>query len=100
MEFEIGSRQFRVAKMNAIEILAINSQVGLDTVEEAEKFFNLILERVEVNCADKWLPVKEKNRNVYYPEGIENDVETIQKIIGTFMKDFLKPVFQKSNEST
>lgn len=99
MKFTIGSHEFRVAKMNAVEVLALNSQVGLDTVEEAEKFFNAILERVEVKCGDGWLPVKEKGRSVFYPAGIDEDVQTIQTIVGTFMRDYLKPVFQKSNES-
>lgn len=95
---DIGTNTFRVKKMNAIEALALRTASSIENPKEAQKFFNEILERLEVQIADKWLPVKEKNVEAYYPAGIEDDVATIQKIVDFFMTDFLKPLFMKSAE--
>ena len=98
-EFKIthSSETFRVKKMNAIEALALQSQIDFDSVESTEKLYNAILERLEVKVNDQWLPVKEKGRNIYYPDGIENCVNVIQELIHHFLYDYLKPLFQKSN---
>lgn len=95
---DIGTNTFRVKKMNAIEALALRTASSIENPKEAQKFFNEILERLEVQIADKWLPVKEKNVEAYYPAGIEDDVATIQKLVDFFMTDFLKPLFMKSAE--
>lgn len=95
---DIGSNTFRVKKMNAIEALALRTASSIESTKEAQTFFNEILERMEVQIADKWLPVKEKNVEAYYPAGIEDDIMTIKTLVDFFMKDFLKPLFTKSAE--
>lgn len=97
-QIDIGSNTFRVKKMNAIEALALRTASSIESTKDAFKFFNEILERMEVQVSDKWLPVKEKNVEVYYPAGIENDVSTIQALVDFFMTEFLKPLFTTSAE--
>lgn len=91
-EIEIKGKTYRVKQMNAIEVLAIRSQYDFDTYESTYKLFNTALERMEVKCGDKWLPVKEKGKNVYYPANVENDMETIESLISKFT-DYIKEVF-------
>ena len=95
---DIGANTFRVKKMNAIETLALRTASNIDDTKSAQKFFNEILERIEVQVADKWLPVKDKTVDAYYPAGIEDDVDAIQQLINFFMTSFLHPVFTKSAE--
>lgn len=95
---ELNGCTFRVRKMNAIEALALKTASSLDNTVAAMTFFNDVLERLEVSVADKWLPVKEVGRDIYYPADIENDGETIKKLVEFFMNEFLKPFFTKSAE--
>ena len=99
--FNIPNRKenFRIKKMNAIQTLAIRSQIDFDNVKAAEKFFKLALENIEVEIAGSWLPVKTENREVYLPDGIENDLEAGTALTTYFTKDYLMPVFTKSSES-
>lgn len=100
-EFKIKSSDldFRVKKMNAIEILAVRANIGNRTVEESMKSFKTILECIEVRCDNSWIPAKMQGREVYFPDGLENDVNIINELLGYFMGTYLKAVFQKSNES-
>lgn len=95
---DIGTNTFRVKKMNAIEALALRTASSIESPKEAIKFFNEILERMEVQVSDKWLPVKEKSVEAYYPAGIEDDLPTIQALVDFFMTEFLQPLFTKSAE--
>ena len=94
--FTLNNNEFRIKKMNAIEVLAMRTQISFDTLEETMKFYNMLLEKVEVKCADKWIQVKDGEN--YYPAGIEDDIQVIDEIIKHVM-DYLKTVFQKSNAS-
>lgn len=101
MEFKIKSRNevFRIKQMNAIETLALNTQISFQNIEKTTQLFNIVLERIEVRCGNDWLPVKEKGHDIFYPAGIENDVHAIDELITYFMNEYLKPIFTKSNES-
>ena len=90
--------EFRLKKMNAIELMAMQTQMSFKSYEAAEKFYKTLLEKMEVKINDKWVPVKEEGREIYYPDGIENDVEGIGNIL-TYCSQYLKEVFQKSNGS-
>ena len=91
---------FRIMKMNAIEILAFQTQISFDSIDASQKFFENILERIEVRSDSAWLPIKEKKRNIYYPAGIETNIDAINELLTYFTNDYLKPLFQKSNESS
>lgn len=89
---------YRIRKMNAIEALALRSASDMKSVAGAKQFFTDVLERLEVQADDKWLPVKQADANVYLPAGIEEDFTGVQALIEFFMKEFLTPFFEKSAE--
>lgn len=94
--FTINDNEYRIKRMNAIELLALRSQISFDNYEETKNFYNLLLEKFEVKCGKEWLQVKDGEN--YYPAGIENDIELIDTLIAKMM-EYLKSVFQKSNAS-
>lgn len=97
-EIQINSQTFRIKKMNMIEMLALQSQITFKSVDSTLNLYNELLERMEVQIGDKWLPVKEKGKNIFYPNELENDFETVQALIGFFLK-YVQSVFRKSDES-
>lgn len=96
-EFEVNNYTYRIKDMNAIELLALQSQVDFSDIQSAKKCYTTIIECFEVKVKSSWLPVKQENSNIYLPQGIENDIEAIEKLI-KYMIDYLKEVFQKSNK--
>ena len=90
---------FRIKPMSAIETLAIRTQISLKDMRSAMKFYTTILEHIEVEICEKWLPVKTEGREIYYPDGIENDVTAVDELMQYFTKEYLEPVFTKSRES-
>ena len=97
-EIVINDKTYRLKKLNAIEIMAFKTQINFDTYEHAKELYELVLEQFETQANDKWLPVKQKDTQIYYPNGIENDFDTISQLLGYFIQ-YIKSVFQKSNES-
>lgn len=97
-EFKIEGRDqiFRIKSMNAIEIFSLRAVMDFETMKGAMNTTAMLLERLEVQCGDKWLPVKDGNN--YYPAGIENDYASIEQLI-LKINTYLKSVFQKSRES-
>lgn len=91
--------QFRLAKMNALDVLAFRTQVSFDTLDEARALFAKVLENVEVQVGQDWFPCKEKDREIYYPAELEENVDLMNKLVEHFLNGFLKPVFLKSNGS-
>lgn len=96
-EFTIKSlpNTFRIKKMNAIDILALRSQIDFDDFEKIRKVYGIMLENMEVKFDNSWLPVKEKDKEEYYPAGIESNVHAINELLNYFMTEFLRPVFTK-----
>ena len=104
MGFNIKSlnNNFRVKKMNAIQLLALRSQIDFDNYKKIEKLYTLMLSNIEVEFDGQWLPVIEENKNGkinYYPANIEENVQAIDELIQYFMKEVLMPVFTSSNAS-
>ena len=97
-EFEVKNFTYRIKRMNAIEVLAFQSQISFDKYEDVLKMYNEILEKIEVKLDNTWLNVKTKGKDIYYPSGIEDDVIAIQELVKHFL-DYLKSVFQNSNAS-
>ena len=100
-EFTVKSSKhtFRVKDMNAIEILALQTNLNNDSTEDSLKSFKTILERIEVKCDNAWVPAKMKDREVYFPDGLEDDIVVINELLSYFIGTYLKSIFQKSNES-
>ena len=91
---------FRPKKMTAFEMLALQTQVGFDNSEKAEKFFKLCLEYIEVECKNAWVPCKQKGLEMYAPVELETNVDLLKKLIDTFMNEYLLEVFTKSGDSS
>lgn len=89
---------FRFKKMNAFEVLGLQTQINFTTADEAQRFFKLCLEYMEVECKNVWLSVKEKGHEVYAPAEIETNVDLLQKVVDKFMNDYLLKVFTRSGE--
>lgn len=94
----IDDKEFRIRKMNAIELMALRTQLSFDDFDEAIKTYSTLMENLEYSFNGKWLPVKEKNRDIYYPNGIEEDMESIQ-IMLDYVLGYFKSVFPKSSKS-
>lgn len=95
-EFKVKGNTYRIKKMNAIELLALRSQITFADFESTQRAYNEILSRIEVKIKDEWIPVRKDNN--FYPAGIEDDVKSIEILI-TKVVTYLKEVFQKSNSS-
>lgn len=91
-EIQIKENTFRIKPMNAIELLALRSQISFDDFEQATKLYSLLLEKLEVKLNDQWLPVKEKGKNIFYPNGLENNMDLVNKLLDYFL-EYLKSVF-------
>lgn len=97
--FKINEYTFRLKKMNAIDVLAIQTQVRMNSVENSRNFFKTALENIEVQVTDdKWLPVKMDGREIYNPEEVTENASLLNELISHFLTE-LEKVFQKSNES-
>lgn len=96
-EFRVGNFNYRIKKMNAIQLLALRSSMNFDDSDKLQACFERFLENIEVQVKDdKWLQVKQGND--YYPANIEEDIDAIQELIHNFVK-YIKSVFTKSSES-
>lgn len=99
-EIKIGEFVYRIRKMNAIEFLALKEKMDFSSVETTERMFKNVLEKLEVHMNnDQWLPVKEKDQEIYYPAGIEDDIDTMNRLL-QFGMEYIKSVFMRSLEST
>ena len=98
--FNIEGRKelFRVGKISTVEILAIQTQINFNSLYQTETLFNFILEHVEVSLNNMWVTLKEKGREVYMPLDIQNDYVALQQLCIYFIKDYLQPLFKKSEE--
>lgn len=98
--FNIEGRKelFRVGKISTVEILAIQTQINFNSLSQTETLFNFILEHIEVSLNNMWVTLKEKGREVYMPLDIQNDYVALQQLCIYFIKDYLQPLFRKSEE--
>lgn len=89
--------EFRVKEINAIRTLAYKTRfVDVNDVDEATKFFDEVLEAIEVKAGDNWITCNDNG--IYYPAGLDKDSYLTESLVNYFMKEFIKPVFPKSNE--
>lgn len=98
--FNIEGRKelFRIGKISTVEILAIQTQINFNSLYQTETLFNFILEHIEVSLNNMWVTLKEKGREVYMPLDIQNDYIALQQLCIYFIKDYLQPLFKKSEE--
>ena len=93
----IKDNEYRIKKMNAIEILALKSQIDFSTVESTIKCYSTILERIEVKVKDQWIPVKDKDN--YYPAELENDSNFITQETIDALQSSIDSLVDEVNEN-
>lgn len=99
-EFKIDTREetFRFAKCSPVDLLAIVSQMDFEKYESTKQFINFALEHIEVKQGEKWIAVKVPNREIYMPNGIENDLVSLSMLSNKYMQEVILKTFQKSSE--
>lgn len=99
-EFKIETREetFRVSKITPVEMLAISTQVDLEKFEQTKVLYQFALEHTEVLMGEQWKPVKTPGKEVYVPFGIEQDMDSLNKICLYFITEVIYKAFQKSSE--
>lgn len=98
-EFTIKKKpdtQFRFRQISPVKMLSLQTCIDFDDMSKTEHLFGFILENTEVNIAGTWVAVKEQGRDVYFPKGIENELDILMEICTIFLNDVLKPIFTKS----
>lgn len=102
-EFKIDSYEkstFRVSKISPVDLVAISQSIDLDRFENNKTLINFCLESLEVEVGNTWLPVKTKNREVYQPMGIENNLIALNELYLWVLENVIFKTFTKSSEST
>ena len=51
----IKNHEYRIKKMNMIEVFAFQSQITFKGIASTEALYNAMFERCEVNICEKWL---------------------------------------------
>ena len=95
-EFKIESmpnNEFRIGKLDPTDILALGMTVNFNQFKQTKETMNFALEHVEVKMADKWVQVKQTDRSVYMPMGMEDNYKALQEIIQYFIEEVLSKVF-------
>lgn len=92
--------EFRFKKISPVKLLSVATQFGGKDIASTEQIFTFALENTEVKVLDQWLPVKETNREVYWPADIEDNIQVLQEVVTHFVTDVLAMVFTKSSKST
>lgn len=117
-ETTIGGRTFFIGRINPIEMMTI-SRAGISlykrnadgefeidlssqrNVDALNTFYNMVFEHVYVKITDSIIkPVKEKGVDVWWPENIAEDYETLFALSNWFFQEVVFPVFLKSSGST
>ena len=98
--FEIKSypNKFRVKKINALELMALRTQIDFSNIEQNIKTYSYILEHLEVEISRVWSPVKEVGKDVFLPMGLEDNVDAMNELITWFLLNVIKKAFMKSEE--
>lgn len=88
--------QFRFKDISPIKMLALQTCIDFNDFEKTSKLFSFILENTQSNISGTWTDVKVKDREVYFPQGIEKDISLLMEICTKFLNEVVKPVFTKS----
>lgn len=90
--------EIRFKKISPVRLLALQTALDLNDIEKSEKFFTFVLENAEVKISNEWVSLKEKDRDVYYPVGIDKNLNALNEVIKVFINEVLKPAFTQSRE--
>lgn len=91
--------KFRNKELSPLKVLALQTQIDFSNMGKVEELFSFILENTEVSVNGyDWIPVKEKGREIYYPSGIEKNLNNLNEIVLAFLNEIIKPLFTESNK--
>lgn len=121
-EKTINGRTFFIGKINPVEMMTISRagialykktkdedgnesfEIDLSTqrnIDALGTFYTLAFEHVYVQITDTIVkPVKEKGAEVWWPENIADDYETLFALSNWFFEEVVFPVFLRSSGST
>lgn len=99
-EFTVESSKelFRIGKISPVDLLAITTQVNLNSFEQTKVIFTFALEHIEVKVVETWLPVKTKDRDIYQPKGIENKLVVLNDLVTYFLNEVIAKTFTQSSK--
>ena len=117
-ETTVNGRKFFIGKISPVEMMTI-SRAGISLYKKNEQgefeidlssernvnalntFYNMVFEHVYVELTETLIkPVKEKGVDVWWPENIAENYETLFALSNWFFEEVVFPVFLKSNGST
>lgn len=87
------------SNISPLDILALSTQVDLDDVNKTRELFKFALEHTLVKTGEIYQPVKAKDREVYLPTGIENNIIALSQVANYFLENVITKAFTKSSES-
>lgn len=94
--YKVNDYTIRFKQINPITLLSMQTLLDMKTTKKTEELFTLILDNTEIEIAGTFVPLKKGN--VYLPEGIEKDFDTLNKVLATFMEKVIQPLFTKSKK--
>ena len=100
-EFELDeykNLKFRFTYMSPMDICVFASNFNLENYKTSRTMFDYAVEHTEVCINEVWTKVKQPNRDVFMPAGIEENIAALLKIVDVFVERFIMPVFTKSSE--
>ena len=66
---------------------------NIETMETLSSLYDFVLENTQIRVNDKWFPVKEKGRDIYYPERLAQEYDSIYTIFDKFLEVVITPFF-------
>lgn len=100
-EFELESfpnLKFRFSYISPIDAVTFASMFNAENFRTNRDLTLYAIEHAEVCLNEKWFKVKQPNKDVYMPSGIEENGSALLKILDIFVERYILPVFQKSSE--
>lgn len=101
-EFNIKGKysnlKFRFTYMSPIDICVFASNFNLENYKTSREMFAYAAEHTEVCINETWTKVRQAGKDVYMPNGIENDYKSLLEIVDKFVEIYIMPVFTNSSE--
>ena len=89
----LPNNTFRIVKLDPVEVLALGMTSNFEELKQTKVTMGFALEHIEVKVGEKWVLVKQPDRSVYMPMGIEDNLRALQQLIQYFIEDVLAKFF-------
>lgn len=96
---KMPDKEFRVGKISPVDLLAISTTIDFNNFKTQQVLVNFCLEHAEVKVGESWQPVKVKDKDVYQPMGIENDLPALTQVWQYMLENVIVKSFTNSSES-